>query len=196
MAANPVPKLTAEEYIRYSALTGLSTEFHDGEVHPVEAQTAIHDLIVTNIASELRSAFRKLSCVRVFANTNLYIPKYPPYRPDVSLACDPKYFDEQLSAGLMNAHLIVEVLSESTQDFDRGRKRQAYQTLESMTDYLIVSQWEPLVEHWKRTGGSSWSVQERKINDSVFLSLNLPASNPVEIALSEIYYGLPFPEKP
>jgi Uma2 family endonuclease len=104
--------------------------------------------------------------------------------PDVSVACGPRFHPKHRD-NLVNPTLIVEVLSKSTEAYDRGAKFAHYQTLPSLTDYVLVSQRERRIEHFRRLDTGQWLLTVHQGDDAV---LKLPALG-CEIPLADIYSG-------
>ena len=127
-------------------------EYFDGELFAMVGASEAHALIVTNLLGELRNQLRGGEC-RIYANdirvqvavTGLYT------YPDVIVVCQPpEFFEKEHRNTLVNPTLIAEVLSESTEAYDRGKKFDHYRTLESLSDYLLVAQDEAKIEHFSR----------------------------------------------
>ena len=130
-----------------------------------------HVLIVSNLVTSLTALWRTRGC-RVVSNdlrakilhTGLYT------YPDVTIVCDKPQF-EQPGDTLLNPVAIVEVLSESTEAYDRGKKFEHCRAIESLTDYLLVSQNEVLVEHYSRQQDGRWIYSAaNKVADSVSIA--------------------------
>src|SRR5579863_6153985 len=154
MSANPTPKfVTVEEYLKQESRAQFPSEYFNGQVFPMFATSPQHAAIVMNVGSELRHRLKDKPC-RVYGHalilrvsaTGLYT------YPDVTVICgEPQLVEGQKDAAT-NPVLIVEVLSPSTQDYDRGQKFQHYRTLPTLVDYLMVAQETPHIEHWIRQG--------------------------------------------
>jgi Uma2 family endonuclease len=113
----------------------------------------------------------------------------PLFRTDVMVVCgEPQYAEDQQDT-LLNPVLIVEVLSESTRDYDRGRKFQHYRKLPSLIEYLMIEQDEPHVEHWTRQQDNHWDFVEF---DGLTQSLHLTSIG-CTLPLTEVYDKIDFP---
>lgn len=138
-----------------------------------------HDLIAANIAGELRHR----PCVVYPSDMRVKIESVGLYTyPDVTAACGERRFLDEREDTLLNPWVVVEVLSESTERYDRGDKFEWYRTVPSITDVLLVSQEKPLVEQYTRQADSSWVLHERRAGELVVI-----ASLGCEIAVDEIY---------
>jgi len=184
MAAHPQPRLSVEEYLELERTSEVRHEYYDGELFAMVGASEAHALIVTNLVGELRNQLRGRPC-RIYANdvrvqvadTGLYT------YPDVIVVCQgPKFFETEHRNTLLNPTLIAEVLSESTEAYDRGKKFDHYRTLESLTDYLLVAQDEAKIEHFTRHR-EGWLLTVAKGLDG---ALSLPSID-CELRLAELY---------
>jgi Uma2 family endonuclease len=184
-------KYTLEEYIELEKNSEERFEFWDGNVWSMAGASPEHEIIVGNIITSLNIALRGRNC-RVFAsNLRIKVPVYLPYRyPDLTALCGQPIYEELGGLQiLVNPTLIVEVLSKSTEAFDLNDKFTYYKSIESFTEYLLISQDRPHVVLYTKRDEKVWLHQEfNSLDETVFLtSLNC------ELALSEIYYNIEFP---
>lgn len=184
MAAHPQAQLTADEYLAAERASEMRHEYFDGETFAMGGASRRHNLIVTNLVRELSLQLKGEPC-ETFANdmrvkvreTGLYT------YPDLVVVCGEARFDDEQNDTLLNPTLIVEVLSDSTEAYDRGRKFEHYRALESLTDYVLVAQSHVHVEHFSRRPEHRWLLTEiGSLEDRLRLS-----SIGCEIALEEIY---------
>lgn len=184
MAAHPQPRLSVEEYLEMERASEVRHEYYDGELFAMVGASEAHALIVTHLSGELRNQLRGKPC-RIYTNdirvqvvdTGLYT------YPDVIVVCqEPQFFETEHRNTLLNPTLLAEVLSESTEAYDRGKKFDHYRTLESLTDYLLVAQDEAKIEHFTRHQ-EGWLLTVAKGLDG---ALPLPSID-CELRLSELY---------
>lgn len=189
MAGQPQPRLSVEEYLEAERTSEVRHEYYDGEIFAMVGASESHVLIVSNLLATLHAQFRGGPC-RVYANdmrvqvadTGLYT------YPDLVVLCEePRFWEQEHRSTLLNPKLIFEVLSESTEAYDRGKKFEHYQALDSLTDYLLVAQDEPRIEHFTRREGG-WFLTAARGLDSV---LALPTIR-CELRLSEVYERVTF----
>jgi Uma2 family endonuclease len=178
--------ITVEEYFAMEEQSEIRHEYFDGEVFAMAGTSLNHNEIVQNIAGKLRTEFRPKGCKILVESVKLEVIKryYYPY-PDVMLTCDKE--DSNAEYLIKNPILIVEVLSKSTMSHDRIFKLRRYKTIPSLQYYLIVSQYEHLVELYSRfDDSSSWlyDIYENKEDIISFQKLNLTLS------LSDIYEAI------
>ena len=184
MAAQPRPHLSVEEYLELERTSEVRHEYYDGEIFAIVGASESHALIVSNLVLSFGTQLRGGSC-RVYSNdmrvqvahTGLYT------YPDLVVLCEePRFLEEERRSTLLNPGLIVEVLSDSTEAYDRGKKFEHYQALDSLTDYLLVAQDEPRIDHFTRREGG-WFLTAARGLDGV---VDLPALG-CELPLAEIY---------
>ena len=187
MSKQPITRITAAEYLSMERNATEKHEFAFGEVLAVAPVSARHVVIVGNITGELGNRLRQ-SPSRVYSSMlRLCVDANQCYTyPDVAVVCDqPRFLDDQLDT-LLNPDFIVEVLSESTRNYDRGDKFQQYRGIASFREYLLVDQEKVHVERYSKQSDGTWSLWETDaISDVVRLE-----SVGVALAVSEIYFKI------
>jgi Uma2 family endonuclease len=190
MAVHSKPYLSPAQYLAIERAAEERSEYLDGEMVAMTGGSRNHVLIVGNLVRELGSQLRDRPCevyptdLRVqVAQTGLYT------YPDVTVVCgEPRFEDEQLDT-LLNPTVILEVLSPTTESYDRGRKFEHYRTLGSLLEYLLVSQSQPRIERFLRQGEGAWLFSDAAGLEAV---LTLPSIG-CELALAEVYAKVRFP---
>jgi Uncharacterized protein conserved in cyanobacteria len=144
-------RYTPEEYLALERASAYKSEYYDGEVFAMSGASRRHVLIVTNLVTQLATQLKKRACEVYSADMRLKIEITRAYTyPDVIVVCGEPQFSDKQKDTLINPTVIIEVLSESTQGYDRGGKFEQYRTLESFKEYLLISQDKPHVEHFVR----------------------------------------------
>ena len=148
--------LTPEEYITLERKAipdadTVKTEYIKGEIIPRSSSNLAHNLITGNIASGFHTHLKGTECF-VFANQmRVSIPAAKSYfYPDVGVVCEEPRFEDDVFDTLLNPIVIVEVLSPSTEAYDRGEKFAHYRQLTSLQEYVLVVQDQIRVEHYRR----------------------------------------------
>lgn len=181
-----------EEYAELEKSSEERLEYFDGNVWSMAGASAKHEEIVANTITELKNKLRGRNC-RVFgSNLRVKVPIYSPYRyPDVTALCEqPVYENFYGLEVLVNPALIVEILSPSTEAFDRSDKFTYYKSIESFTEYLLISQNRPHVALLTKRDEKVWLHREyNSLDESIYLS-----SLDCEISVAEIYLDIEFPE--
>lgn len=185
-------KYSLEEYLKLDHESEEKIEYWNGDIFTLAGASEIHDRIQGNGFFALRSKVQGKSCRVFLSDMRVEVPAYPPYRyPDLSALCGEAQFKtlgkQQI---LVNPRLIVEILSDSTADFDRGYKFTYYKSIESFTEYLLIAQDRPHVSQFVKQANNAWLNYEfNNIDDSFRLT-----SLDCEMSLREIYQDVGFPE--
>ena len=182
MASLPAPPLTEEEYLRLERAAETKSEFHDGQMFAMAGGSPNHAFI-TGRAVSLLDRQIPAGC-RVFtADLRIEIAAAGTYTyADCGALCGEPRFSSDQKDNLLNPLLIVEVLSPSTEGYDRGKKFELYRTIESFQEYLIVHQDRRHVEHYSKLDDGSWLLREYSGEGEVVIGrLN------ARIPLSELY---------
>lgn len=182
-------RLTVEEYLAIEETAGYKSEFYDGEMFAMSGGNFTHSTLKVNLYGQLYARLRGGECRLSDSDMRVLVPATGLHvYPDASVVCGPPQFTSAQETTLVNPHLIVEVLSPSTERYDRTSKFWHYQTIASFTDYVLVTQDTPQVEHFHRNANGEWLYQSYKGLDAV---LKLPAQR-IEIPLHEIYDNVVF----
>ena len=193
MTTRPDVRLTPEEYLRIERAAEWKSEYIDGEMFAMAGASPRHVLIATNIAGELRSQLRERPCTVYTADLRVATDKRRHYTyPDVVVACElPQFVDEHQDT-ITNPTLIAEVLSESTEKYDRGAKFERYRAVATLAEYLLVSQERVHVELYTRQPDGGWILREW--NDPG-AEIDL-ASLQCRLKVAEVYAKVTFDEQP
>ena len=189
MAERSLYTQTLDTYLQLEAESETKYEFHDGFILAMAGGTPAHGQIAANFISALLNALRaKGSPCKVYSSDVKVAIQRARRRcyPDISVVCGPVETDTTEPRAITNPVLIVEVLSEGTEVLDRGEKFRAYRQIESLREYVLVSQDKALVEVFSRTSGDTWRIQAAIGMEASF---ELPALD-LEIANGELYFGV------
>lgn len=194
MAAHPKRKYTLEEYFDLELSTNERFEYWNGDVYSMSGVSENHATIEGNLIFSLGLALRERRGRVLGANMRIKVPSLPPYRyGDVSALCDQPIFEKIGGVDtLTNPVLIIEVLSDSTEAYDRGDKFTHYKSIPSLKEYLLIAQHRPHITQYVKQEDGSWSYSE--VND-LSASLHLPSVDCV-LELSEVYRDVTFPAAP
>jgi len=189
MSLQPKPYLSPEDYLALERRAEFKSEYFDGEIFAMAGASEPHNLITINTIRELSIQLKKRPC-KAYAN-DMRVKVSPTglfTYPDVIVVCGQAQFDDIQRDTLLNPTLIVEVLSDSTEAYDRGRKFEHYRKLESLMEYVLIAQHRPHVESYRRQPDQRWVLTE---SDGLESSLRLDAID-CELALAEIYDKVEF----
>lgn len=185
---------TPDEYLARERTADAKSEYRDGQTYAMAGASRAHNLITLNIASELHTRLRGRPCETYMSDMRVKVSRTRLYAyPDVVVVCGEPRFEEDQGENLLNPTVLIEVLSPSTEAYDRGGKFAHYRRLDSLCEYILIAQDHVHVEHYERRG-EQWLLTEFSAPEE---SLNLPALN-CEIPLREIYarVDLPNPTEP
>lgn len=182
-------KWTAQDYLAFERTSEQKHEFLDGEVYLMAGASANHNLIVGNIYASLHTQLRQRPCVVYPSDMRLKVNATGLYTyPDISVVCDPPRFEDDQRDTLLNPTVIVEVLSPSTENYDRGKKFQHYRTLGSLQEYVLASQDSYRIEHYLRQQDDQWLFSDVSQPDE---TLALPSIQ-CTLLLSDVYEKVNF----
>lgn len=178
------PHLTPEEYLAIERRAETRSEYLDGEMFAMTGGSRNHNLIVLNIGRELSLHLKKQPCEVYVSDQRVRIPATGLYTyPDVVVVCgEPRFEDAELET-LLNPTLLIEVLSRTTEAYDRGKKFEHYQTIPSLAEYLLVSQDSFRVEQYLRQGDHRWLLTSVTGREG---RIALPSIQ-CELVLAEVY---------
>ena len=138
VSLQPKLRFTPEEYLAIERRAECKSEYFNGEIFAMSGASPQHVLIVTNVVSELRWQLKKRPCTVYSTDLRLKVSLTGLYAyPNVIVVCGKPEFENDHEDTLLNPTLIVEVLSDSSKDYDRGGKFEQYRTLESFTEYVL-----------------------------------------------------------
>lgn len=190
MSSQPQPRIPPEEYLTLERRSEGRSEYVNGQVYAMTGASRAHNLIVWNIAGELRERFRGRPCEAYVSDMRVKVDPTGLYTyPDVAALCgEPRFEDAEVDT-LLNPAVIIEVLSPSTEAYDRGEKFAHYRRLASLTEYVLLAQDRARAERYVRQG-EGWVLTEISEPDGV---LPLDALG-CAVALRELYERVAFSE--
>lgn len=187
MATQPVKQhWTVAEYLAHEQTTGIRHEYLDGEIFAMSGGSENHSLITANALITLGQALRPLPCRVYSSDLKVKISNSRYVYPDVSVVCGEAEFADESRTQLTNPTLVVEVMSPSTADYDRGSKGDFYRSLASLQAYLLFDQDRAFAQVYTRHQ-AGWLLREFSAADTI--QLDAPS---IEIPLLEIYRNVSF----
>lgn len=209
----PVPdrnrRYTVEEYLALDGVSEVRYEYWDGLLVPhggwetdadgrilgMAGGTDVHNDITCNLIGELRQALKGTPCKVGGPDLRVRSPRSGRYHyPDVSVTCGPRVFDPpQSRSTFANPQVLIEVLSASTADMDRGDKFREYIEIGTLQQYVLVAQDRPRVETFHRAAGGGWVVGPWA--EGLDAGVAFPSLG-VSLPLADVYAGVAFPPPP
>ena len=179
---------TPEEYLAKERKALTKSEYRNGQIYAMPGASREHNLITGNAFAELHFQLRNRVSEVYLSNMRAKVSAAGLYTyPDIIVVCDEPQFDDSHSDTLLNPTVLIEVLSPSTAAYDRGEKFASYQKLDSLCEYVLISQDRVCVEHYLRQE-QDWDLTEFRSLDAVF---QLPSIG-CELSLEAIYAKVQF----
>jgi Uma2 family endonuclease len=151
------PYLTPEEYLALERQVETKSEYWGGEVYALAGASTNHTIIGANTLAELVMQLKGRPCTAHTNDLRIKVTRAGLYTySDVVVVCGKAEFEDRSEDTLLNPTVLIEVLSPSTEAYDRGTKFEFYRTLESLYDYLLISQSKPIIEHFTRQPDDRW----------------------------------------
>lgn len=182
------PRVSVDEYLDRELAEdragGPRAEYANGEVREMSGASEEHNLICWNVGSVLRTIFRGKPLVAYPSHMRVRVAAEGPfYYPDIAIARSPARILKDRGSTLLDPVAVFEVLSSSTERIDRGEKLESYGRIASITDYVLIAQDEPRVDHYSRQPDGSWRLVILK---DLAEALSLPSIG-VDLPLAEVY---------
>ncbi len=187
--SSALKRMSVQEYLDRERQASSKSEFYEGEMFAMAGGSARHSLIAANFVREAGNAVKDKPCV-VF-NSDLRVLVLPTglhTYPDATIVCGPQEFEDECQDTLTNPTVIVEVLSDSTEKYDRGRKADHYRQIVSLKGLVFIAQDHPHVECFVRQTDGGWLFLEEKL---LTASFELPSLGDC-VRLSELYRNVRF----
>jgi Uma2 family endonuclease len=181
--------ITPQEYLIRERQTSTKSEFYQGEVFAMGGSSANHSLIAANFVGEARNGLKDSPCAVFNSDLRVQVQSTGIYTyPDATSVCGELEFDDDHRDTLLNPTVIVEVLSDSTEKYDRGKKSNHYRQITSLKELILIAQNRPHVERFTRQPNGDWLFHEQKEMTADFELKSLGIS----VAMSELYRGVKF----
>ncbi|MFO0811518.1 MAG: Uma2 family endonuclease [Gemmataceae bacterium] len=193
MSAVPKTLLTPQEYLARERKAAYKSEYYRGEMFAMAGASEEHCLAKDNLAREVGMQLKGGPCKVVTSDLRVKVDATGLYTyPDVVIYCGKAEFEDDHFDILLNPTALVEVLSDSTEKYDRGKKFHHYQRIATLQEYILVAQDEPLVERFVRQPSGDWLVTKYAGFDATLEFTSVP----VRVLLADIYRGIEFPSSP
>jgi len=193
MSALPQPRLTPEQYLEMDRASQFRNEFYNGRVYAMSGGSYRHAMLISNIGYGLRSRMGSQACQVLTSDLRVRVDPAGLYTyPDVVVVCGEPVFADTHVDTLLNPAFLVEVLSRSTEAYDRGFKSAQYRSLRSLQEFALVSQVEPRVEVFRRQPDGHWLFME-------FVGLSAVCrfeSLDISVAMADVYDKIAFDADP
>ncbi|MBI5589943.1 MAG: Uma2 family endonuclease [Deltaproteobacteria bacterium] len=184
MTATPKPSIPVEDYLAQERSGSTRNEYFAGDVFAMAGGSEAHNLIAGNTYAGLHAQFRLRPCRVYPSDMRVKISQTSLYTyPDISIVCGQSQFEDDHRDTLLNPTVIIEVLSPSTESYDRGKKFQNYRMIASLQEYLLISQDARHIEHYVRQSDHNWLLSEVSAMDDVIFMPSVES----KLAVSDVY---------
>ena len=182
---------TEAEYLALERASDSKHEFTDGTIIGMAGAKPPHNALAVRVGGLLDVLSRGKGCVVLSSDQRVHVPATGLYAyPDVTVACGERVYREGEPPSLLNPTFLVEVTSDSTEDYDRGKKFLHYQAIGSLREYLIVSHRERRIDHFRRLDSGQW-LATAAVGDGAVADLPVLAGS---IRVSDVYDGIDLEE--
>jgi Uma2 family endonuclease len=182
--------ITPEEYLAIERAANSKSEYRDGQIYAMSGVSRPHSLITTNLSRHIANQLEGRDCELHIADMKVRIQRTGSYcYPDLVIVCGEPRLEDRVADTLLNPTVIIEILSPSTEVYDRGVKFADYREIESLSDYILVAQHKVLIERYTRRE-DGWVITFFRQSDEI---LHLPSIN-CELVLRDIYAKVPLTE--
>ena len=185
----PIP-FTEAEYLALERVSDRKHEFLGGSIIAMAGARPPHNVLAANVTSALVLLAKPRGCVTMTSDQRVHVPATGLYAyPDVTVACGERRYDGNEPPSLLTPTLLVEITSDSTEDYDRGTKFIHYQAIVSLAEYVIVSHRERRLDHFRRLENGQWIATTRTGDADLEVAV-LGGS----LRLTDVYAGVVFDE--
>jgi Uma2 family endonuclease len=193
MSAQAQPRVTPEQYLEIERAAEFRNEYYNGLIFAMSGGSWTHAVVIGNLTRCLGNALDKRPCFVTSSDMRMCVSPAGLYTyPDIMVVCgEPKFLDRRTDT-VVNPALVVEVLSPSTEAYDRGFKAAQYRTIESLEEYALVSQVEARVEVFRRKSAHEWLMSEFVAMDAICQFESVEC----EVPLADIFDKVTFDSEP
>ncbi|MCB0080797.1 MAG: Uma2 family endonuclease [Caldilineaceae bacterium] len=187
LALQREPLYTVDEYFALEAESDERNEYHAGQIYAMAGGSFNHEVINGNIFAALHRSAHSKGCIAFGSNMKIRMDTHDLYSyPDAMLICGKPQFQPNRTDVIVNPRLIVEVLSKSTESYDRGKKFEFYRSLPSFQEYLLVDQHRVQLELYYRVGIGHWDLTIVDQIDAVITLRTMDLELPVRAIYEQV----------
>ncbi len=171
----PAPKynyVSSEQYLELERASGVKHEYYKGEVYAMSRASLSHNDIFHNVYSSLAAFLKGKNCKPYGSDLRIHIPENTLYTyPDISIICGKPETTDRFFDSIINPSIIIEILSKSTKDYDRGTKFNLYRGIKTLKEYILIDSTAVSVEVFTKQDDNSWKLIEfKQLSDSFFIA--------------------------
>jgi len=189
----PAPKynyISPEEYLARERVSPTKNEYFDGEIFAMSGASIKHNIIFSNLFGILAISLKGKSCFPFGSDFRVHVKDNGLYTyPDISIVCqDPEIIDDEYKDNLLNPSVLIEILSKSTRDYDKGRKFFLYKSIPTLQEYILIDSLNILVKIFRRNDDNSWTLTEYTKDSDSFNILTIDLT----VRMNDVYEKLKF----
>lgn len=187
MSEAAIKYTTEAEYLSFERRSEERHEYYKGEIYLMSGASFKHNIIEDNLRGAIHAFLKGKKCRSFGSNLRVHVPKNTLYTyPDILIVCDtPKFVDNEFDT-LLNPAVLIEILSPSTGNYDRGAKFDLYREIETLKEYLLIDSAKTHCIHYVKNADSTWTFSEAKNLTDTFVIATIG----LQIQLSEVYDGI------
>lgn len=191
MSALPKRKLSPAEYLKLERESDVKHEYFNSDVFAMAGAKRNHNKIAANLSGLLWQHLKGRDCEFYPSDMRVFVGKFGLYTyPDISVVCGKPEFQDDVLDTLLNPVLLIEILSDSTEGYDRGRKFQHYRSIDTLREYVLVSQNDARIEKYVKQGDGFWVLSDAVGVESSIIFESIDCN----ISLAEVYDKIDFDE--
>ena len=176
--------ISSNEYFEIEASSEIKSEYFHGSIFAMTGASFNHNLITMNVSTTLFGPLRDLGCFIFSGDIRIQVQQGNHYTyPDISMVCNRVDFEGDRNDTILNPVAIIEVLSDSTKNYDRGSKFFAYRAIPSLKDYILIDQYACHVEYFRKNDAEQWVLEELTNSDDILVIRSLG----IDLPLKTIY---------
>jgi len=191
MITQKIKNLSPAEYLEIERKAQFKSDYYNGEMFALAGASFIHNRIAKNLTTSLNVQLKGKLCESFQSDLKIHILESELFTyPDIVVICEEPVFYDNEKDVVLNPIIIMEILSPSTENYDRGFKFELYRKLNSLKDYFLISQEKALIEHFSKNNDNSWTLKEyNNIDQSIIIE-----SIDCNLKLDDVYYKVRFEE--
>jgi Uma2 family endonuclease len=191
MKPDPLPKMTVEEFLAFERSSDEKHEYYDGVIIAMSGAKRAHNTISTNITGLLWQQLKGKDCENFSSDMRVFVPKTRLYAyPDIVVVCGELQFLDDVPDTLTNPLVLIEILSDSTESYDRGKKFENYRAIDSLQEYVLVSQDRAAIDKYVKHGDGFWRLTDATGLGSAITLESIECT----LNLADVYNKVRFPE--
>ena len=182
---------SVDDYFTVEEMSEVKHEYYNGEIFAMAGASLRHNEIAANVLAEFRAGLRNTDCGAYGSDLRVQTPSGLYTYPDVGVICGQVQLVPDRSDTATNPVILIEVLSDATEEYDRGDKFALYKSIPTLRHYILISQTEILVDHFERIQADEWQCRSMRDPNDVILISDPPVSLVILDMYRRVFWGVP-----